>query len=203
MSDTDSVTGVILAGGKSRRFGTNKALSVFQKERLIERLVRSIRDVTDELVLVTNTPDEYAFLKLRMVGDVMPDCGSLGGIYTGLNAMTTSHGICVACDMPFVRASFLRYMLTFIDAHDVVVPVSDTGYEPLCAVYGKACISPIEKNLQAGRLKIISFFNQVRIRTVTAEETPLFDPHMLFNVNTREDYEKALRMLDDEDETGR
>lgn len=199
MSSIESVTGVILAGGKSRRFGTNKALSIFQKEHLIERLVRSIRDVTHELVLVTNEPDEYAFLGLRMVGDIMPDCGSLGGIYTGLNAMTTSHGIFVACDMPFVRASFLTYILTFIDAHDVIVPLSNNGLEPLCAVYGKACISPIETNLQAGRLKIISFFDQVRVRTVTAEETPLFDPHMLFNVNTREDYEEALRLLKDEE----
>lgn len=193
------MTGVILAGGKSRRFGSNKALSLFRGERLIERLVRAMRVVTRDLLIVTNTPEEYAFLGLRMVGDVIPDCGSLGGIYTGLRYMTSPRGMFVACDMPFVRPVFLQYLLDIAGEYDVVVPVTGHGYEPLCAVYAKSCLKPIEANLQTGQLKIAMFFDRVRVRTVHPEETPRFDPRMLFNVNTPEEYVEALKMLEEED----
>lgn len=192
------ITGVILAGGKSRRFGTNKALSLFRGERLIERLARSLRQVTGDLLLVTNTPDEYAFLGLPMVGDILPDCGALGGIYTGVVEMAAPRGVMVACDMPFVRPDFLRYMTRQAEGHDVVIPVSDQGYEPLCAVYAKTCAGPIEANLRAGRLKVVGFFDRVRVREITPDDTPLYDPRMWFNVNTPEEYEAALQMLETE-----
>ena len=196
MSLTRSVTGIILAGGKSRRFGENKALSKFQGERLIERLIRSVREVTEDVLIVTNTPDEYAFLELPMTGDLIPDCGSLGGIYTGLKTMQTPYGICIACDMPFVEPSLLRYMVDYADgAYDVIVPMSDYGFEPMCAVYGDACITPIEQKLNEGDLKVIRFHDQVRVKTITDDDTDLFTPQMLFNVNTQADYEEALKLL--------
>lgn len=192
------MTGVILAGGRSRRFGSNKALSAFRGERLIERLVRAMREVVDDLLLVTNTPDEYAFLGLRMVGDVRPDCGALGGLYTGILSMTSDRGVFVACDMPFVRPVFLRYLVGIADGYDVVVPVTGHGYEPLCAVYAKSCLDPISASLDAGQLKIASFFDRVRVRPVRPEDTPLFDPRALFNVNTPDEYAEALKMLEEE-----
>lgn len=192
------MTGVILAGGKSRRFGTNKALSLFRGERLIERLVRALRAVTDDLLIVTNTPDAYAFLGLPMVGDLVPDCGSLGGIYTGITHMASFRGVFVACDMPFVRPALLQHLLDIAGEFDVVVPVTEHGYEPLCAVYAKSCLDPIKRNLEAGHLKIALFFDQVRVRTVHPKDTPVFDPRLLFNVNTPEEYAEALRMLEEE-----
>ncbi|MEE2710112.1 MAG: molybdenum cofactor guanylyltransferase [Gemmatimonadota bacterium] len=196
MPNTRSITGIILAGGKSRRFGENKALSMFQGEWLIERLIRSVRQVTDEVLLVTNTPAEYAFLGLPMTGDLKPGCGSLGGIYTGLKTMDTSHGICIACDMPFVSSSFLMYMVDFADGvNDVVVPRSDYGFEPMCAVYSAACVGPIERKLNEGDLKIIRFYDEVKVKIITTDDTELFTRQILFNVNTREDYDEALRLI--------
>ena len=198
MPDSISVTGIILAGGKSRRFGENKALSIFRGERLIERLIRSVREITDELLIVTNTPDDFAFLDLPMVGDLIPDCGSLGGIYTGLKTMQTRYGLCIACDMPFVQPAFIRYMVEFTnDSYDVIVPRSDHAFDLMCAVYGTACVTPIEEKLSSGDLKITRFYDQVRVKTITAEDTDLFTPRMLFNVNTQTDYEAALRLLED------
>jgi molybdopterin-guanine dinucleotide biosynthesis protein A len=193
----DSITGVILAGGKSRRFGENKALSLFNGERLIERLLRSVRQVTTKLLIVTNSPEEYEFLDIPMVGDLIVGAGSLGGIFTGIKSMTTSSGIFIACDMPFIRPEFLRYIIEAARGgpFDAVVPMSDHGFEPLCALYTDACIEPIERRLAAGDLKIVRFYDEVRVRTIHARDTSQFVPEMLFNVNTRSDYEEALRLI--------
>ena len=190
------VTGVILAGGKSRRFGENKALSVFDGENLIERLIRTLGKVTDQMVLVTNTPETFAYLELPMVTDIVPECGSLGGIYTGLKTMRSRIGVFLACDMPFVDPAFLRYMIEKSEGpYDVVVPRSDNGLEPLCAVYSESCLEPVEKRVLSRDLKVIKFYDEVRVEMVTQEDTSLFTPHMLFNVNTRSDYEDALQKM--------
>jgi molybdopterin-guanine dinucleotide biosynthesis protein A len=193
----ENISAFVLAGGKSRRFGKNKALSLFQGERLIERLIRSLKTMTDRIHLITNSPEEYAFLNLPMHGDILPDSGSLGGIYTGLATMASSHGICVACDMPFISPVFLSHLLQYTPDFDVVVPKGVYGYEPLCAVYGKSCISPIEDRIKAGDYKITRFYEQVRVKTISEEDTSLYDPRMLFNVNTQEDYAEALAYLEE------
>jgi molybdopterin-guanine dinucleotide biosynthesis protein A len=197
MSSGEPFTGVILAGGRSSRFGANKALSLIRGERLIERLARAMREVAPETLLVTNTPEAYAFLNMRMVGDLVSGCGPLGGIYTALKSIRTPLSLCVACDMPFVRPAFLRYMVEAAPGYEVVVPVSDHGEEPLCAVYHTRCLSVIEPRIQAGQYKITGFYDRVRVKRITTEETPLYDPWMLFNVNTREDYEEALKHLEE------
>lgn len=193
----ESVTGVILAGGRSRRFGTNKALSVFRGERLIERLVRSLQSVTGELLIVTNSFDEYAFLDLPMVSDLITDCGPLAGIYTALKTVSTPLSLCVACDMPFAKATFMRHLVSVAGAADVVTPVSEMGDEPLCAVYRDTCVPLIETRLQAGQYKITGFFEHARVKRVRCQDTPVYDPWSLFNVNTRDDYAEALKHLEE------
>lgn len=201
MTVDNSITGVILAGGKSRRFGENKALSLFKGERLIERLVRSVRKVTGNLLIVTNSPEEYEFLKIPMVGDIIIGAGSLGGIYSGLKSMSTRSGLFIACDMPFIRPEFLLYMIEAQSSgpFDAVVPISEHGFEPLCALYTDTCIEPIERRLAVDDLKIIRFYDEVQVRTIHESETSHFVPEMLFNVNTRSDYDEALRLIEPTD----
>ena len=170
-STQQPITGVILAGGQSSRMGQNKALMSLGGKRLVDRVVEVMRNVFDKLLMVTNTPDVYADLGVPMVQDVWPEKGSLGGVYSAIYHVTTPYCLAVACDMPFLRAAVLRYLITqMAGGYDVVVPDVLGELQTLHAIYSKACLQPIERRLETNRLRIVGFFPDVRVRTVTASE---------------------------------
>jgi molybdopterin-guanine dinucleotide biosynthesis protein A len=194
------VTGVILAGGKSRRMGQDKAFLPFGQGLLIERVIEVIQQVTADVILITNTPEQYQRFGMPMFSDVIPDAGSLGGIYTGLASAKTPYSLCLACDMPFVKPDFLCFLCDMAAEADVIIPRNVEDFQPLCAVYSPACREPIRQKIEAGRLKITGFFDQVRVRVIDGELLARYDPHdiMFFNANTPEEYAKAQRMLEAE-----
>jgi molybdenum cofactor guanylyltransferase len=194
---TMHVTGVILAGGKSRRMGRDKAFLPFGDGLLIERVIEVIQPVTADVILVTNTPEQYQRFNLPMFADVIPDAGSLGGIYTGLVYAKTPYSLCLACDMPFVKPEFLRLLCDTAAEADVVIPRNAEDFQPLCAVYAQTCREPIRQKIDAGRLKITGFFDHVHVRVIEGELLAGYDPHdvMFFNANTPEEYEQARQML--------
>jgi molybdenum cofactor guanylyltransferase len=193
-------TGIILAGGKSRRMGRDKAFLPFGRGLLIERVIEVIQQVTADVILITNSPEQYQRFGLPMFADVIPDAGSLGGIYTGLVSAKTPYGLCLACDMPFVKPDFLRFLCDTAAETDVVIPRNAEDFQPLCAVYSQACQAPIHQKIAAGRLKITGFFEQVRVRVIDGALLAHYDPHdvMFFNANTPEEYVKAQHLLDTE-----
>ncbi|RMF94026.1 MAG: molybdenum cofactor guanylyltransferase, partial [Nitrospinota bacterium] len=132
---SDPLTAVILAGGKSRRMGQDKAFLPFGSTSLIEWITARLRRLTDQLLLITNTPERYAFLQIPLSPDLLPGKGSLGGIYTGLQRAQTEQVVFVACDMPFVHIDFLRYLQQEASGFEVVIPRSAEGFQPLCALY--------------------------------------------------------------------
>ena len=145
----DAVTGVILAGGESRRMGQNKALMRLGGARLIDRVVGVMRQVCPRLLMVTNSPEVYAELDLPMVSDVFPGKGSLGGIYSAIYHASTPYCLVVACDMPFLNAAVLRYLVAQIADYDVVIPEVHGEMQPLHALYNQACLHPIARRLDA------------------------------------------------------
>ncbi|MEK6530221.1 MAG: molybdenum cofactor guanylyltransferase, partial [candidate division NC10 bacterium] len=182
-----AVTGVIQAGGKSTRMGGEpKALVELGGKRIIERAVEVLGSVLSDLLIVTNTPELYAFLGLPMVPDVFPDHGSLGGIYSGLKAAKGDGAFTVACDMPFLKAEVVRLIVSHAGEADVVIPKVGDQYETLHACYAKACLPHMEAALQAKRFKVIGFFPQVKVLEIAESEVArLADPHLCFmNVNT-------------------
>lgn len=188
------VTGVIQAGGKSTRMGGRpKALLELSGRRIIERVIRALEAAVDDLLVVTNTPELYAFLGQPMVPDIFPDHGSLGGIYSGLQAAPGEAAFTVACDMPFLRPEIVRLVVDRAGAGDVVIPRVAGQYETLHAVYRKTCLPPILERLIQGRLKITDFFDAVRVAVIEeAELTRYGDPAVIFmNVNTPEELERA------------
>lgn len=187
------ITGAILAGGQSRRMGQNKALMRLGGVRLIDRVVQVVREVCPRILLVTNNPEVYADLELPMVGDVWPDKGSLGGIYSALYYATTPYCLVVACDMPFLNTAILRYLLAQKAHYDVVIPDVAGEKQPLHAVYSRTCLAPIARRLEAHRLQIVGFFPEVRVRVVTAAELRPFDPtlRVFENLNTPEEFHAA------------
>lgn len=195
MTVREEVTGIILAGGKSSRFGSNKALSRFEGDRLIERLCKTVGSVTGRTMLITNTPEEYDFLNLESRKDLVPRCGPIGGIYTALREASTPLCLCVACDMPFIMPEFLEYMAGRTSGYDAIVPVNKGREEPLCAIYRDTCVPAIEDRIEAQRYKITGFFDEVRVLRVAPEDAGFHDADMFFNINKVADYDEALKRL--------
>ena len=187
------VTGVVQAGGKSERMGGRpKALIQLGGRSIVERVVAALTPVVDDVLVVTNTPELYAFLGLPMVADVYPDHGSLGGIYSGLSA-AGEIAFTVACDMPFLHPEVVRLVVARAGEGDVVIPRVGEQYETMHAAYGKACLPHIEERLRAGRLRIVGFFDRVRVVEIGEAEIARFrDPAVAFmNVNTPDELEHA------------
>jgi molybdopterin-guanine dinucleotide biosynthesis protein A len=193
-----TITGVIQAGGKSTRMGGRpKALMELGGRRIIDRVVEVLRGVTRDVLLVTNTPELYATLGLPMVPDVFPDHGSLGGIYSGLKAARGEAAFTVACDMPFLMPEVARLVIDRAGLADVVVPKIADQFETLHACYAKACLAPMESRLREGRLKIVGFFEDVRVLTIAPAEVARFRaPELVFmNVNTPEEFARARELM--------
>src|SRR5215510_2606150 len=173
--------------------GEPKALMEVGGRRIIERVADVLGQVTDDLLLVTNTPALYEWLGLRMVPDAFPGGGSLGGIYSGLAAAPGEAAFTVACDMPFLSPEVMRLVTSRAHEADVVAPVVGGQWETLHACYGKACLGPIEQRLRAGRFKITGFFADVRVLAVPEEEVARWGrPEVVFmNVNTPDDLARA------------
>ena len=205
MSTQAETTGIVLAGGRSRRLGRAKALEPFQGEPMIRRVIDRLSGITDDLVFVVNDREQASTLPLstetiaqpcKTVVDLYPDGGALGGIYTGLSAADSPWAFVVACDMPFLNVDLARHMLGLRDGYDAVVPRSNGYPEPTHALYSKSCLPHIKQRLQDHDLKIDRFFNEVNVRFVEEAEVREFDKDLLsfFNVNTQDDLDRALTL---------
>ena len=183
--------------------GVNKALLKIHGRTIVERVRDAVARACAEVIVITNSPEEFAFLGLPMFHDLRPGKGSLGGLYTGLQACTRTHGFLVGCDMPFLRPEVMRYMAQLIDDYDVVIPKIGVHWEPLHAIYSRKCLPSVEDALDRGELRIASIFDRVKMREVPDTDLARFDPQFLFamNLNTPEDLATA-RSLADELEIG-
>lgn len=189
----------IQAGGQSSRMGEDKALKTFLGRPLIQRVVDRLSLTADEIIVTTNRPEDYAFLGLRLIADLKPGRGALGGLYTAIASAAHPTVAVVACDMPFASATLLEAAgrLMVREEADVVIPKSEQGYEPLHAVYRRAtCLPAIESAIEADQWKVIAWFPQVKVRTLTSEEIQQHDPTGLafWNVNTPDEFAEAEKL---------
>ena len=196
----------ILAGGKSSRMGTDKALLFIEGKTMIEHIIAQVKDIGDEVIVITNTPERYKFLGLPLFADVIPDKGALGGLYTAIDAASHPYTLILACDMPFVNRDLLNHLKSLMSECDAVVPKifppegekkkSGTA-EPLRAIYSKACLAPIRKCIDDDNLKMIAFFRDIKLRWVDEDEIRKFDPELVtfMNANTPEEFEVVKGMM--------
>lgn len=191
----EGVTGVVLAGGKSSRYGKNKALVNVDGMPLISRVLRVIEPLFSTVILITNTPEIYAFLKLPMVEDRIKGLGPLGGIFTGLQAICDNAGFFVACDMPFLNAGLIRYLASVRRGFDVVVPTFAGKYEALHAIYSRRCLTEIEQLIHNGVYQTVQLFQSVSVRYVGEDEIRFHDPELksFSNINRPEELRKMKR----------
>lgn len=184
------VAGVILAGGKSRRMGRNKALLEVNGERMIETAYRRMAELFDEVLLVTNTPESYDFIPCRKIADIHPGMGPLGGIHAALSSSAADRAFVTACDMPGLNRKLIRELCSIEGGGDVVIPETPGGLEPLHAVYARSCLPKMEKMLHAGERRILSFFDLAQVRMVPRGRIAALDPDYASfrNINTPEDF---------------
>lgn len=183
----------MLAGGKSSRMGFNKAFIEFGGKRLIEATVDRLKALFPEVLIIANDPPLYAYLGVKVVSDLIPDSGSLGGIYTGLSA--ASHPACffVACDMPFLNAELIKLLIREAEGWDAVVPRVRGELQPLHAVYAKSCLPLIRESIDASVLKIARFFPRAKVKIIEEPALRAVDPYLFgfMNVNTPLELEQA------------
>ncbi len=197
------LTVCIQAGGQSSRMGEDKALKLFLGRPLVQRVINRVSPIADELIVTTNRPEGYPFLQARLVPDLKPDRGALGGLYTAIASAAHPIVAVVACDMPFASIKLIEGMSRFLVQReaDVVIAKSEGGYEPFHAVYRRAtCLPAIESAIDEDLWKVIAWFPKVKVYELTGEELNSLDPDRLafWNVNTPEEFSKAERIASEQ-----
>lgn len=189
-------TGVILAGGKSRRMGSDKAFMEVGQAGMIQLVAEELKKVFKEVLIAGGGEEAGKRLGLTVVADIIPGGGPLSGIHAALKISSFNKCLVVPCDMPFLRAELAVFMLSMAEGYDVAVPTNGSFYQPLFAVYDKSCIDVIENALRAGRYKVVDFYPQVKVNYVNDKYLrQLTDTgRAFFNVNTPSDLHKARDM---------
>ena len=192
-------TGVILAGGLATRFsGKNKAFIQIGGQPILQYIVTVFQELFEEIILVTNDPLDYADWDLQIVTDHYKTRSSLTGLHTGLFYATRAGAFFSASDTPFIKRELIVTILESFDHRtDVVIPQTQAGHEPLCAMYSKACLKPMEWCLNHDHFKIQNFFDRVRVKRLPESVLRQGDPDLVsfFNINTPEDLEKANQIF--------
>jgi len=184
-------TSVILAGGRSSRFGSNKANTDWNGQTILETIVKTLKKVSDEVIIVANDPAEYSYLKLPIIRDRIQNIGPMAGILSALYSIKGQRALCVACDMPMLNASVLEYMWNVPTWAPIVVPEHNSRVEPLHAIYHKSLRYPIEYAIKNGWFSLQRFFSFLPLHTVPAHVLQGFcegEFNCFANINTQEEY---------------
>lgn len=193
------VTGVLLAGGKSRRMGEDKRYLVVGEQTLLERGLVVLRSIFQEVLVVIAQDSPLLDVDARVVRDLVPDCGSLGGLYTGLTQATAPCIFVVACDMPFLDQAVIAQFTSRRATADIVMAKLAGRLHPMHALYGKRCLPALEQMIRARQLKLQEMVSHasLRVRYVTEADLLTLDPsgRSFQNVNTPADLEVARSLL--------
>lgn len=191
------VTGIILAGGKSRRFGPDKGSALLAGLPLIEWVRRGLEPYCRRIVVVTAAGREHRGTDLETWHDLEEGKGVLGGIASGLESAETPWVLASGCDLPFLQPGIVDLLLEGAEGSDLVVPRTSRGFEPLRALYAKGCLPVMRRKIAAGELKVDGFFGEVGTRPIPEDAIRRIDPGLVsfFNVNSREDLARAEDLL--------
>ncbi len=188
------VTGVILAGGKSRRMGCDKATLHWQGRTLFAGVLTMMRALFPAVRIAGDRPD-LALPEVPYFPDDYPG-SALGGLYTGLRVAATDWIFVAPCDLPAPDAELVRCILAQRDGLDAVVPRTRQGFEPLFAAYRKSCLPPMRELLEEGNFRIYDFYSQVRIGYLDPPQMPAGWRRSLLNVNSPDDLAQLQQAAD-------
>lgn len=187
-------TAVILAGGKSSRMNFNdKSLLKIRDKRFIEIIIEELKDYK-EIIIVSNKKQDYEYLDVTIVEDILPNKGPLSGIHSALKNATYNECLCVACDMPMIKRDLMNYLGNFKGEYDALVPIVNEKLQPLCAIYKKTCLDKIESCLKNDIRKITLLYSSINVHYVNEEELTCCKnvKNQFKNINTPKDYKELL-----------
>ena len=193
----ENITGVILAGGLSSRYGKDKAFLMINGTPLIERTAEKMKKIFQEVILISNEKKRLSYLGLPVFQDIKKGLGPLGGIYTGLLSMSNEIGFFIACDMPFIDEGLVRYMTDIRDNYWAVVPSVSDEIEPLHAIYSKSCLGDINNLIDSEIYQVRRFYSRINVRYVKEGEVRQFiAPEIAFlNINTPDEYVRIQSLI--------
>lgn len=193
---------IVLAGGKSVRLGHNKLLEKVGTQNLLERVITRLYHFNNQIYVViaqdSTLPDLKKYSGIKVIKDIIPDKGSLGGLYSGLKVSERPYNLAVACDMPFINLELFKQMIGLADGYDAVIPLVNNKAEPLHAVYSRNCLPAMQKLIEQNKLSILDLFPMIKVYYLSTSEIELLDPrHMsFFNINNEADLRKGRKIAE-------
>ncbi len=190
----ERITGIVLAGGRSSRMGSDKGLVQLEGKKFIEHILAALIPNVNEIIIVANN-DNYNTFGYKVVEDIIKDCGPLGGIYTGLMNSKTENNLIVSCDIPFINEGLIRYIIENSGKAEIAVPVYKGNTEPLCAIYTKRITDRLYNLIMCKELKIQSVLRHFLTREIHITERQKFYHDKLFvNINTPEELKQQMNI---------
>ena len=195
MFNNSKITSIILAGGKSSRFGKNKALEKINNISIIEYVYNSVNDFSDEIIISSNTED-YNFLSARIVKDNIENIGPVSGIFSSLIESQNEVNLITTCDTPLLNRKFFEYLLSNSQSFDVSNPIHNNITEPLIGVFTKSIVSLIKNNIIAGNTTPPKIFKQTRNQFIKIDSSlDFYHKEMFRSINTEKDFKIISEIL--------
>jgi molybdenum cofactor guanylyltransferase len=183
----EHITGIILAGGKSNRFGTDKALYPYHGKPMVEYAIEMMRPICNEILLSTNKPGDFIFTGLETVSDIFNSCGPLGGIHACLIQSQNEHNVVIGCDLPELQTDLFRTLLNHKSGFQVVIPVHYGLKETMAAYFHKNTIAILEEALKRNKFKLTDAIAPLQTLFLNVEKMPFYSDMLFSNINTKED----------------
>jgi len=188
------LTGIILAGGKSSRMGTDKGMVQLNGKRFIDHILTALLPNVNELIIIANNGN-YNHLGYKVYKDLIKDCGPIGGIYTGLMKSETQNNFIVSCDIPFINSDLVSHIIKNTGDADIAVPVNHGSIEPLCGIYKKSTAGEMYKLIRNNEFKMHNILTHFFTKEIYISKTDKFyTDKLLVNINSRDELNQQMKM---------
>ncbi len=187
-----TLTGIILAGGKSSRIGQNKALLDLSGKKIIEIIYEKITSLFNDVIIISNSPEDYQFMGLKIYRDIFPGFGPLAGIHSGLISSKTESNFIISCDLPLISTEAVKYIISYKSDKAAMIYKKNGQLQFLCGIYNKKCLPVLDDLLKCKILNVRDFISKIDVEILNAE---IFPDEIFFNLNTIEDYDYLLKKI--------
>ncbi len=192
--NTNTITGIILCGGKNSRMGKNKALLELGGKLVINHVIETLEPICNEIILSTNN-NELDFLPYKKVGDKHSNLGPIAGFQSTLSESSTNDNLIVSCDTPFISTTLLSHLFDKSKKYEVVLPSFKNHLQPMIGYFNKNFLKIIDEQINAGNIKPINIFeNANMLKVEITKDMDLYNEYMFYNINTKEQYKEAKRI---------
>lgn len=186
-------TGIILAGGKSSRFGQDKALAKFGDKTLVEHAATILKPFCSQLLISTNQPEDLAFTGISLISDIFTGCGPIGGIHSGLYHASHQRVLFLGCDMPRIPQSLMQFLEKQLSDFDAVVPCERGFRQTLCLAMKKNTIDAVEQAISQKKFRLLDMLKMINTTYTEVSSLPFYEPGIFLNINYQDDLDQLQR----------